>query len=108
MRLAVAREAGLDETTAIAVERGDTSSLIEAQQVALQLADALMTQPGAIPLSLREALARHYRPQQVVELTLDVMKWNYQKVSVALGTDAEITPGRLTDLAFDDKGAPLL
>lgn len=63
-----------------------------------------MTQPGGISAALRDELARHYRPEQVLELTLDVMKWSYQKVSVALGTDAEVVPGRLTDLAFDDAG----
>jgi hypothetical protein len=32
------------------------------------------------------------------------MKWNYQKVSVALGTDAEVKPGELADLVFDEEG----
>ena len=78
-----------------------------AQEVALRLADALMTQPGSISAALREDLRRHYRPEQVLELTLDVMKWNYQKVSVALGTDEEVAPGRLTDLVFDADGSPV-
>lgn len=63
-----------------------------------------MTQPAGISVALREELARHYRPEELLELTLDVMKWNYQKVPVALGTDEHITPGRLTDLAFDADG----
>ncbi len=65
-----------------------------------------MTQPAGIPVALREELTRHYRQEQVLELTLDVIKWNHQKVPVALGTDEEIAPGRLTDLAFDDEGGP--
>ena len=32
------------------------------------------------------------------------MKWNYQKISVALGTDDEVRPGELTDLVFDAEG----
>ena len=40
----------------------------------------------------------------LVELTLDVMKWNYQKVPVALGTDPEVVPGELTELVFDRDG----
>lgn len=63
-----------------------------------------MTQPADISVALREELARHYRPEQLLELTLDVMKWNYQKLPVALGTDEEVVPGRLTDLAFDADG----
>ena len=51
------------------------------------------------------ALQAHLTPEQIVELTLDVMKWNHQKVSVSLGLDVEITPGVLTDLVFDEDGA---
>ena len=49
-------------------------------------------------------LRAHFTESQMVELTLDVMKWNYQKVSVATGTDVEIVPGVLADLIFDDDG----
>ena len=47
---------------------------------------------------------RFFNDDQIVELTLDVMKWNYQKVAVALGVDREVVPGELTDLVFDDDG----
>ena len=68
------------------------------------MADALMTQPGAISAELAVQAHRWFRRDELVELTLDVMKWNYQKVSVALGTDAEVKPGELADLAFDEEG----
>ena len=32
------------------------------------------------------------------------MKWNAQKVPVALGTDVWLAPGELTDLVFDEVG----
>lgn len=86
--------------------RDESSGLTDAQKAALRLADALMTQPAAISEGLREELSHYYRPEQVLELTLDVMKWSYQKASVALGTDDQIAPGLLTDLAFDDQGSP--
>ncbi|GIR36973.1 MAG: hypothetical protein CM15mP49_23580 [Actinomycetota bacterium] len=47
----------------------------------------LMTQPKAITQELLEELREFFSDDQLIELTLDVMKWNYQKVSVALGTD---------------------
>lgn len=78
--------------------------LTQPQEAALRLADALMSQPAGIPAALRADLSRHHRPEQVLELTLDVMKWSYQKVPVALGTDQEVVAGRLTDLVFDDDG----
>ena len=104
MRLAVARQCGLDEDTLAKVRRHDDASLGDAHRAALGLADALMTQPGSIDASLRGELARHFSRVQIIELTLDVMKWNYQKVSVALGLDVEVRPGELTDLVFDADG----
>lgn len=80
------------------------SDLAAHHKAALRLADALMTQPGQIDTALRDELAIHFTHEQIVELTVDVMKWNYQKVSVALGVDSEVRPGELTDLVFDEQG----
>lgn len=68
------------------------------------MADALMTQPGQLPDTLVAELRHHFTDQQLIELTLDVMKWNYQKVAVATGTDFEFKPGELADLQFDERG----
>lgn len=104
LRLVGARQAGLDEATADKVGRYDIGDLPEEHEAALRLADALMSMPSAISPALRQQLHRHYRPEQILELTVDVMKWNYQKVSVALGIDAEVKPGTLSDLSFDAEG----
>jgi alkylhydroperoxidase family enzyme len=104
LRLAVAKDEGLDEVMAAKVDRYEASDLPDHHKAALRLADALMTQPGGIDASLRDELRRHFSDDQLVELTVDVMKWNYQKVTVALGTDDEVRPGQLTDLLFDDEG----
>lgn len=80
------------------------SDLAAHHKAALRLADALMTQPGQIDGALRDELALHFTRDQIIELTVDVMKWNYQKVSVALGVDAEVRPGELVDLIFDQDG----
>jgi alkylhydroperoxidase family enzyme len=104
LRLAVAKDEGLDEVMAAKVDRYEASDLPDHHKAALRLADALMTQPGSIEGSLRDELRRHFSDDQLVELTVDVMKWNYQKVTVALGTDDEVRPGQLTDLLFDDEG----
>ncbi len=63
-----------------------------------------MAQPGAVSTELRERLHEHFDRDQLVELTLDVMKWNYQKVAVVLGVDVEVRPGELADLVFDEDG----
>jgi len=104
LRLAVAKEHGLDEAMAEQVDHYESSALTDRHKVALRLADALMTLPGSISPALRDQAHQHFSPDELLELTLDVMKWNYQKVSVALGTDDEVTPGQLTDLVFDAGG----
>ena len=104
VRLAVARLEGLDETMAAKVARYEASDLPRRHLLALRLADAMMTQPGDIPESLVGELREEFPDKQLLELTLDVMKWNYQKVAVALGVDDEVRPGQLTDLVFDDQG----
>jgi len=67
-------------------------------------ATQLMTQPNAITEELLMELRSFFSDDQLIELTLDVMKWNYQKVSVALGTDREIREGELSELHFDENG----
>ncbi len=80
------------------------SDLAASQKAALTLADLLMTQPRDIDTAFGDELRSHFTDSQLVELTLDVMKWNYQKVAVALGTDVEVSPGELAELRFDENG----
>ncbi len=103
MRLAVARDEGLDEDT-IADADGAGGSLTDARRAALALADAEMSIPASLTDAAVAALRRHFTDAQLLELTLDVMKWNYQKIPVALGVDVEVRPGELTDLHFDADG----
>ena len=73
-------------------------------ETAVAFATQLMTQPNAITEELLMELRSFFSDDQLIELTLDVMKWNYQKVSVALGTDREIKEGELSELHFDANG----
>jgi hypothetical protein len=101
VRLAVARQEGLDEPGIERIQHGDGTP---AQRAALVLADSLMSSPGRLTDDEVAELRRHFTDSQLLELTLDVMKWNYQKVPVALGTDDEVKPGELVDLVFDEAG----
>jgi hypothetical protein len=104
VRLAVARDQGLDEAT---IAKGTAEHRVElspSQQAALDFADALMTMPALIPAALIDRLHTYFSPAELVELSLDVMKWNAQKVPVALGIDDWVRPGELTDLVFDAEG----
>ncbi|MFT6292927.1 MAG: hypothetical protein ACJAR2_003547 [Ilumatobacter sp.] len=103
MRSAVAKQHGLDEDLVAQVSK-HAPELTEAQLTAIDFASALMIDPAHISADLRSRLRRHFAPNQIIELALDVMKWSYQKVPVALGVDREVRPGELTDLVFDDEG----
>lgn len=84
---------------------GRTDGFAPSHQAALALADAMMTVPSSLPDSVVATLHRLFTDEQLVELTVDVMKWNAQKAAVALGTDVWIDDGRLTDLVFDGSGS---
>ena len=79
-------------------------ALSEREQLALGLADALMTMPGRISTELTASVKRMFTPNEIIELSLDVMKWNAQKVPVALGIDDWVREGELSDLVFDAEG----
>lgn len=104
LRLADAREQGVDEATVAKLDHYEGSDLPERHKLALRLADALMTQPRDVPAQLVTDLHEAFSDEELLELTLDVMKWNYQKVPVALRTDVPFPAG--TSLAFDESGAP--
>ena len=103
MRLAVAREHGLTEEIAQMALSND-AELDRQHSLAIRFATDLMTQPDAISEELLEGLREFFTDEQLIELSLDVMKWNYQKVSVALGTDKEVREGELSELHFNEKG----
>ena len=102
--MAVAKQEGLDEPTIEKVDNYEASDLSQRHKAALRFADALMTQPTGISQQLRDELLIHFTREQIIELTVDVMKWNYQKVPVSLGTDVEVREGELTPLIFDAQG----
>jgi AhpD family alkylhydroperoxidase len=104
LRTTTGRDAGVDETMTAKIEGYETSDLPERHKVALRFADAMMTQPGQISGELTQQLREHFTDAELLELSLDVMKWNYQKVLVALRIDTEPAPGRLTLLDFDEHG----
>lgn len=82
----------------------EASDLSERHKVALRFADAIMTQPGQIDDELRSDLFVHFTREQIVEMTVDVMKWNYQKIPVSLRNDFEVKEGELVPLVFDENG----
>jgi hypothetical protein len=86
-RSAVAEAAGFNETMSERLQHHDLTDFSPGQRAALELADGMMALPGAIGSDLVFELRRHFTDEQILELTLDVMKWSHQKIKVALGID---------------------
>jgi len=72
--------------------------------MAVALADALMSRPGDIDDTTVEALREHFSPDELVEITLKVMKFNVQKVLVALGTHSWITADQIDQISWNRDG----
>ena len=75
----------------------EPDGLAEPHRLALALADALMVRPGDLDEATVAALRATYTPEQLVELTLKVLKFNTQKLNVTLGTPPLVhrrRPGR--------------
>jgi alkylhydroperoxidase family enzyme len=86
-RSAVAQQQGADEETLDAVDHYDQSNLTAAQKAALRLADAYLTSPAAMSESVKQEVAAHLSPAQVVELAVKLMGFSSDKAMVALGLD---------------------
>jgi hypothetical protein len=64
-----------------------------------------MSQPGQLDQRAVAELRQQFSAEQLVELTLKVMKYNIQKVMVALGVDFAVDPSEVARLAWNRDGA---
>jgi alkylhydroperoxidase family enzyme len=78
--------------------------LAEPHRLAVALADAVMTRPGDMDDATVAALRAHYSADELVELTLKVLKFNVQKVMVALGTHSWIGPDQINIVRWNQDG----
>jgi alkylhydroperoxidase family enzyme len=86
-RGAVAQQQGVDEQMLEKVDHYQDSDLSPQQQAALRLADAYLVAPGAMSAAVRDEIAAHLTPAQVVEVVLKLMGFSSDKALVALGID---------------------
>lgn len=105
LRLAVAGTPVLDETTARGVLDGDTAHVDDATKAALDFADVLMTQPGELDDALARRLHQHFTDGQLAELTVKVLKFNRQKITVACGHDEVMTAEEMATKSWAADGS---
>jgi len=67
----------------------------------------MMTLPGDIEDELVTALHAHFDEDEIMELSLYVMKWNGQKIKVSLGIDSAVSDEHLTFFDIDPDGKVL-
>ncbi len=94
----------VDEDLAAVAADPTSGELSPRLRAAVGLAEAMMTRPIDLEDELLARLRTELTDAELVELSLDVMKWNAQKAPVALGVDVEVDEGELTDLVFDADG----
>ena len=95
VRFAGAREAGLTEGLVDEIRDGYTQSdaLTERQKAALRFTDAFLRDPGGDHAKLRDELALHFTPEEIVELAAGVALFmGFSKIAVALGQAPETMP----------------
>jgi AhpD family alkylhydroperoxidase len=87
VRFATAREQGLSEEV-VDLVRDDypESGLAPRQKAILRYTDAFLGDPGGIDPELREEMLRHFRPEEIVELSAGLALFlGFSKIAVALG-----------------------
>lgn len=107
LRSANAVSSGFGEAAARRVLAHSDDDLPEAHSAVLQFTDALITNPSDIDENLVELLGRHYCDEQIAEIILDIARWSFQKVKVALRIDAPRWDG-LGTLSYDEHGQPVI
>ncbi len=106
-----ARESGVDAEMTAKIDFFEQSDLEERLKVALRYTDAFITQPAGAGPRLAADLLAHFSPAEVVELSLDIMKWSTQKIHVTLGLDlmagVNVDSGAVILFDLDASGRPV-
>lgn len=79
-------------------------NLSDGQKAALNYAEVHMQEPTRIDTGLRQRLEESFSHDQILQLTLEVSCWNYQKLLVALSIAQPANPDFLTLVTLDEHG----
>lgn len=73
----MARRLGATEQVIAALERGDLASLSDADAAAVRYAEVVTPTGSTVDDVVYEGLARHWAPEQIVEITAVIALFNY-------------------------------
>jgi len=102
LRLADARQAGVDSSVTDLIDRYESSDLPDRVKVALRITDAFISRPDLLDPGVIDQARTTFSEEQRVELLLDITKWSTQKINVATGTDG------IDALPLNDEGVAFL
>jgi alkylhydroperoxidase family enzyme len=88
----------------LSVRDGHTGAFPLRYQFALRLADAHMVDPSALDIDLVASLKGEFSNDELLELTLDMTAWNFQKVAVSVRTEPPYREGELTEMFIQPDG----
>jgi alkylhydroperoxidase family enzyme len=87
---------GLDETVVSRLADRDVLGATAFEQTVLDLVDAYLTTPAAVPDALVERVRAQLTETQLAQLLLSLIVWTGNRVLVALGLDAPVEDDRVT------------
>lgn len=73
----MARRLGATEQVIAALERGDLASLSDGDAAAIRYAEVVTPTGSTVDDVVYEGLARHWAPEQIVEITAVIALFNY-------------------------------
>ena len=73
----MARRLGADDGTIAALERGDLAALDDADAAAIRFAEMMTPTGSTADDVVYDELARHWAPEQIVEITAVIALFNY-------------------------------
>lgn len=82
----------------------DDEVLTSRERVAVQLADALVTQPALIDPSFARSVRETFTDTEIVEIVLDVVRNAANKIAVAFGADAPVVETGIEYFDVDPMG----
>jgi hypothetical protein len=90
LRLVAAVDRGFDESMVAHLEDPEHGDLPERQQIVLRLTRAFLTNPESFGAEDKATLLRHFSPEEVAELILDLIRFRPgSKLTVASGREPE-------------------
>lgn len=104
LRRQSAVEQGLDEELIGRLADADPTGLTRTSRIVVELVDAFLESPGALPPDLVRAARSELTLEQLSQLLLSLVVWTGNRVLVSLGLDTPVEADRTTRFEYAPSG----